>query len=122
MCMGWRCRSSLVVIEPIVDFLDVVIFSGESLASDATTQMVFSSTYLSRRSAVTGNSPALKERCGVRHQIAQELLPDIWTLPPVTMLGRLKSFFAFFRASIQFHLWAKPPSMHASEDPMVAEP
>jgi hypothetical protein len=46
----------------------------------------------------------------------------ICTLPPVTMFGRLASLPAFCRASRQFHLWARPPSMHASDEPMVAVP
>jgi hypothetical protein len=38
------------------------------------------------------------------------------------MFGLLASLPAFFRASRQFHLWASPPSVQASDEPIVAVP
>src|SRR5271166_2955943 len=116
-------RLSLVIVKPVVDLLDVIVFAGESLACDRHhANRVFVYILVEMFSGKPVIARLHRHNPWLDVEIAQKLFPDICTLPPVTMFGLLESFPAFFRASLQFHLWARPPSIQASEEPIVAAP
>src|SRR5207244_11530011 len=55
-------------------------------------------------------------------QYRQNFSHTIWTLAPMTRLGRSAGDPAAIRRRRQFHLSARPPSMQASLEPVVEQP
>jgi len=63
-----------------------------------------------------------RDEAGLDVEVAAELLQQTWTFEPITRFGRSVGSPTFVRRWRQRHLRARPPSMHASLEPVVEHP